>query len=231
MSEKNSLKPNLLEASEVKADLRKKEPPLIDLKVTNPITYIKSWWRKIMGGEGIDLRFKIKPLTAMAMTIVIATIGFGVGRFTISMEQPYIKYVSNGNDLSPTPTPKPSNENQILDKDENREENADQDQSIQLRQTAFTGTLKFSNVDKSFYLLTSDSEAIVLETPENVELKDLVGRRVFASGQYNEKVRKLMVTDASDMEVLPKKVENVPLNTEIEEVQKNDAATNSSQSY
>lgn len=214
MSEKNSLKPNLLEASEIKADLRKKEPPLIDLKVTNPITYIKSWWKKILGGEGIDLRFKIKPLTAMAMTIVIATIGFGVGRFTISMEQPYIKYVSNGNDLSPTPTPKTTNENS---------ESTKKQETVVLRQTAFTGTLKFSAVDKSFYLLTADSEAIILETPENVQLKDLIGRRIFASGQYNEKIRKLMVTDAGDMEVLPKKVESVPVN--------NDEATTSSQSY
>ena len=34
------------------------DPPLVDVKVTNPVTYFKKWWAKIIGNEGIDFRLK-----------------------------------------------------------------------------------------------------------------------------------------------------------------------------
>lgn len=188
MSEKQNPKISLIEAEEIKTDLRKKEPPLVSLQVSNPVTYLKSWWARVMGGEGVDLHFRIKPLTAIALTIVVASFGFGVGRVTISTQKPYINYVANEipvqNDTSIPP---------------------------EWRQTAFSGQLKYTKAEDRYYLLTTSSEAIILEVPENVDLNNLVERRVFATGKYNETKRTLVVSDAADMEVLPKKIEGVPV--------------------
>lgn len=71
-------------------------PPLIDLKVTNPVTYLKQWWAKIIGNEGIDFRLHFHPLTAMAIALVIITVGFGLGRQVTPLSLP-----------SPTPTSAP----------------------------------------------------------------------------------------------------------------------------
>lgn len=185
MSEQKTSGTPLEEVTEIKSDLRKKEPPLINVQVSNPVTYLKSWWKRVLGGEGVDLHFKIKPLTAITITTIVATFGFGVGRFTISPEKPYIQYVPI---VSPAPPA-------VVDV---------------WRSTAFSGVLRFSIVDNRFYLETTASEAITLDVPENVELKGLVGRRIFATGSYSEQARKLVVSDASDLEILPKKVETVP---------------------
>jgi len=165
-----------------KPDLRKKEPPLVNLQVSNPVTYLKSWWKRVIGGEGIDFHFRIKPLTAIALTIIIATFGFGLGRFVFIMEKPYIKYIPSQSPANPTPVE---------------------------RKTAFSGTLQLSGSGR-YYLLTASSEAITLEVPENVDLSTLVSRRIFATGLYNESLRILKVSEASAMEVLPKKKEAVP---------------------
>ena len=121
----------------------------------------------------------------MALTIIVASLGFDIGRFTLSSEKPYVTFVRT----SPSPS------------------------SILWRETAFIGTLRFSEPNNRYYLVTSSSEAIALEIPENVELSNLVGRRIFAAGSYSEAKRTLMVTDASDMEVLPKAVVPVPVDS------------------
>lgn len=187
----------IIETTTVKTDLRKKEPPLINLQVSNPVTYLKSWWNRVIGGEGVDLRFKIQPLTAIAMTVVIATIGFGVGRITISSTKPYIQLISNTNSQIMPPTPMPTNSPApAIDP---------------WRATAFSGILKYSTIDSRYYLITTSSEAITLVVPENVDLSSLIARRIFATGKYNESTRTLEVSDASDLEVLPKKIESVPV--------------------
>ncbi len=165
-----------------KPDLRKKEPPLINLQVTNPVTYIKKWWKSILGNEGIDFHFKIKPLTAIALTAVIMSFGFGLGRLTISTSQPYIQY------SSPTPTPT----------------------SNPWRETAFSGILKYSKLNSRFYLLTATSEAINLEVPKNIDLNKLTDKRIFATGTYNENNRTLVVTETQDLEILPIQVTPIP---------------------
>ncbi|OGD61945.1 hypothetical protein A2160_01085 [Candidatus Beckwithbacteria bacterium RBG_13_42_9] len=167
-----------------KPDLRKKELPLVNLQVTNPVTYLKNWWSRVMGKEGIDLSFKIHPITAIILTIIIATLGFGMGHFVFTSEKPYVKLVT-----TPSPSPQPS---------------------LNLwRETAFSGTLKFSN--NKYYLITTSSEAIMLAVPENVDLSGLVGRRIFATGQFNDQSRLLKVAEAANLELLPKKIEPVPV--------------------
>lgn len=60
----------------------KDDPPLIDLKITNPVTYLKNWWKRVLGNEGILISFRIRPLTAILMSVAIAALVTGTG-FTI----------------------------------------------------------------------------------------------------------------------------------------------------
>ncbi|MBU0978781.1 hypothetical protein KKF92_03070 [Patescibacteria group bacterium] len=185
---KKTVKIPVIEVAQIKTDLRKKEPPLLSLQVSNPVTYIKSWWKRVMGNEGIDFHFKIKPLTAIGMTIVIATFGFGVGRITLSAQKPYFVYEEP---ISPAPMPTVN----------------------PWRDTAFTGSLRFSAFGNRYYLLTNSDEAINLNVPESVDLSHLIGDRIFATGSYNQQTRTLVVSSPEDLEVLPKEIEAVPVIT------------------
>jgi len=156
------------------------DPPLVDVKVTNPVTYFKKWWNKIIGNEGIEFRFHIKPLTVILISLAVASAAFGVGRFALPTTFPT---------TTPSPTTAP----------------------LEWKDTAFTGTLQFSQTTGKYYLLvTSSSEAITLEVPEILDLKDFVGGRVFAAGQYSKSKRILKVLEANDMEILPKKPVVIP---------------------
>lgn len=124
-SNQSELKTPLIQVLNQKPDLRKKEPPLVSVQVTNPVTYLKSWWKKVMGKEGVDFHFKIKPLTAIGMTIVIATFGFGVGKIVFTPQKPFIQYIP-----SVTPTPQPT--------------------LSPWRETGFSGVLRYSQTDQKF---------------------------------------------------------------------------------
>ncbi|MBN1168404.1 hypothetical protein JXA63_00785 [Candidatus Woesebacteria bacterium] len=56
------------------------DAPLVDVKVTNPVTYLKKWWKKIIGNEGIMLKFslKIKPLTAFLLVAFVVSGGITI---------------------------------------------------------------------------------------------------------------------------------------------------------
>ena len=160
----------------------KEDPPLVSLKVTNPITYIKMWWKKVIGNEGIDFSFKIRPLTAItiaiAVTLVLTGTGFSLGRITLPIPESMEKYVPKP---ASTPTPDP------------------------WRLTAFTGSLKYTQATQKFFLVTTSIEAITLIVPPNINLSPFVGKRILASGNYNKSTRTLMVSEAQDLEVLPTK--------------------------
>ncbi len=161
----------------------KTDPPLVDLKVANPVTYLKNWWKKVIDNEGIDVRLRIRPLTSIAMTAMLVGVSFGLGRISLPPESPLIQYLPM---LAPTPTPNP------------------------WRQTAFTGVLKYSDISLKYYLVTNTSEAITLIAPDNVNLKKLMGKRILATGNYNNDMNLLSVTDATDMELLPLSILPVP---------------------
>jgi len=60
----------------------KTDPPLIDLKVTNPVTYLKKWLGKLLKNQDIDIRIKIKPFATLALIIAFSAtfgIGYNVG--------------------------------------------------------------------------------------------------------------------------------------------------------
>ena len=159
------------------------EPPLVDVKVTNPLTYIKRWWNRIIGNEGISFSFRVRPLTALAISIVVASLAFGVGRFVLPFTFPFFEPVPE-DIVIPTPDP--------------------------WRETAFTGTLQYSETTKKYYLVTTSSEAISLEVPDNIDLSGFVGRRIFAAGKYNKSTRTLVVSDARNTELLPKSPNPIP---------------------
>jgi len=150
----------------IKPDLRKKDPPLVDVKVSNPVTYIKSWWKRVMGSEGLDIRIKIKPVTAILISIVVVCICLGL---TVPFKIPFL----------------------------------DQNAFSSSRETAFVGILRFSVENNKFFLETNDSEVINLEIPQNLDLDDFVGRKVFALGSYDDNDRFLIVDNVSNLEIFP----------------------------
>ena len=155
------------------------EPPLVT--VTNPVTYLRRWWDKVMGKEGIDFRFTVHPITAVLIAAVTATIGFGVGRFVLpdGVKIPFFEF-----GISPTPK-------------------ATSTPVVEWKETAFTGKLQYSVTNKKFFLLTTSSEAITLSVPNNLNLLTLVGKRILAVGEYNKTTKVLLVSDVKDLEVLP----------------------------
>lgn len=160
------------------------DPPLLSFQVTNPVTYLKLWWKKIMANEGVDVRLRVRPLTALAMVVILSGGSFVLGRITLPASSPIVKYVPQ---LAPSPSPN------------------------LWREAAYTGTVRQSGT--RYYLTTSESEAITLEAPANVNLDKLLNRRILAVGNYNSMTKVLRVTDAADLEVLPPQAVPVPTTT------------------
>lgn len=56
----------------------KNDPPLVSVSVTNPVTYLKLFLKRLLKNEGIDIHLKIKPLTVIACVSALS-ISFGTG--------------------------------------------------------------------------------------------------------------------------------------------------------
>lgn len=162
-----------------------KEPPIVDVKVRNPLTYIKKWWKKVIENEGIYFSFRVRPLTALAIALVVTSLSLGVGKFVLPFSVPFFQYTPEAENV-PVPTPEA------------------------WKETAYTGTLRYSDATRKFYLITTASEALTLEVPENIKLANYVGRRIFATGKYYKATRTLVVASASDTELLPTAASPIP---------------------
>ena len=155
-------------------------PDLLNVKITNPLVYIKYWWKRIMANEGIDLRLRVKPLTVFGVSLIAFSLAFGLGGVVLPVAFPGFK-LNNIISSSPTPTP------ETIWKD-----------------TALKGTLTKSNtIPVKFYLVTTSTEAVTLEVPVGFNLITVVGKRILAVGTYNSKDKVLEVEDIQDLEVLP----------------------------
>ncbi|MFZ3301577.1 MAG: hypothetical protein WA152_02595 [Microgenomates group bacterium] len=152
------------------------EPPLIT--VTNPVTYLRLWWQKVMNKEGVDFNFRIHPITAFLISFGLGAGLFGAGRYSVNI--PFLKY---NNGVIPLPSQTPE---------------------IVWKETAFTGKLQYSVTTQKYFLITTSSEAITLNVPSNLDLLTLVGKRIMAVGEYNKEQKVLKVFDAKDLEILPK---------------------------
>lgn len=154
-------------------------PDLVNVKITNPLVYIKCWWRRIMANEGLDLRVRVKPLTIFGVSLIAFSLAFGLGGVVLPVAFPNLKINSV---IYPTPTPTP----ETIWKD-----------------TALKGTLTKSNTTPvKFYLVTTSTEAVTLEIPVGFNLTTLVGKRILAVGTYDSKNKVLEVEDIQDLEVL-----------------------------
>ncbi len=163
-------------------------PDLVNIKITNPLVYIKYWWKRIMANEGIEVKFKAKPVTVFGVAFIWSAMAFGLGGVVLPTFFPWVK-VNNLVISSPTPT----STTQII------------------KDTALRGTLtKTSSEPSKFYLVTTSTEAVTLEVPENFNLNLLVGKRILAVGSYDSKNKILAVKDIQNLEVLSKTPVPIP---------------------
>ncbi len=166
-------------------------PDLVNLKVTNPLVYIKYWWKRIMANEGIDMRFRMKPLTVFGVALIAFSLAFGFGGVVLPTFFPGMKF-NNSIITTPTNTPTP----EIL------------------KDTALKGTLTKTNTNPvKFYLITTSTEAVTLEIPVGFNLNTLVGKRILAVGTYDSKNKVLEVEDIQDLEVLSTTPVPIPTTT------------------
>jgi hypothetical protein len=166
-------------------------PDLVNLKVTNPLVYIKYWWKRIMANEGIDMRFRMKPLTVFGVALIVFSLAFGLGGVVLPTFFPWMK-INNSIVTNQTPTPQPE----------------------LLKDTALKGTLTKTNTNPpKFYLITTSTEAVTLEIPVGFNLSSLVGKRILAVGTYDSKNKVLEVEDIQDLEVLSTTPVPIPTTT------------------
>ncbi len=165
-----------LQPRDINGKFSKLDPPLVSFSVTNPLTYIRKWWKAVMDGEGVDIRLKIHPLTAIAIILAVGGVGFGIGRVTILNQ--VAKYFPLLATPVPTtnPTPNP------------------------WRQAAFAGVLQKQG--EKFYLIGEGTQAIVLDVPGSVNLDKFLGKKILASGLYDPSSMLLRVAVASDLELI-----------------------------
>ena len=53
-------------------------PDLVNLKVSNPLVYIKYWWKKIMANEGIDVRVRARPVTVFGIAVIAFSLALAI---------------------------------------------------------------------------------------------------------------------------------------------------------
>jgi hypothetical protein len=181
--------PPLISTSDSTIPQKDIDPPVVNFKITNPLTYIKAWWKKIMGNEGVELsgHIKVRPMTAVAIPtfIILAlvtgaiSVGILVNYIANTPAAPFVPAA-----FLPTPTTDP------------------------WRDSAFTGLLRQTGA--TYYLVTGDGEAIALSVPQNTSLQKYLGKRIFATGRYNSQTEVLVVNETSDLEILPLSPSVVP---------------------
>lgn len=150
-------------------------PPLVSFSITNPVTYLKLFWKRVMSNEGIDLRLKIKPLTAITIVLgflgISTSLGIGAGWWL--------------NTLAKTPivgqfVPLPNTSKQI----------------------SATGKIQYNTKTRVVYLLTANSQLITLELPDTVAISGFSGKEVIVSGRYDSEKRVLAVEKNDDLQLL-----------------------------
>lgn len=152
----------------------KVDPPFVSFSITNPVTYIRKWWKSVMDGEGVDLKLKIHPMTAVLIVLAVGGASFGIGRLVVPA--PILKYIPILATPLPTASPNPWVE------------------------TALNGILQKQGTQ--YYLVGTQTQAIRLEVPTGVLLDPSVGKRILATGEFNATTQVLKVSIASNIEVV-----------------------------
>lgn len=152
----------------------KLDPPLVSFSITNPVTYLRKWWNGVMEGEGVDIKLKIHPFTAVLIVCAVGGVSFGVGR--ISVPEPIAQYLPILATPLPSATPNP------------------------WVPAAFVG--KLQKQGEVYFLIGSDTRAVTLQLDTKIDLTKYIGKKILASGMYRADSQVLLVQDASDMEVV-----------------------------
>jgi len=144
-----------------------------------------------MANEGLEAKVKVKPITAIAIAVSLFSLAFGLGGVVFPFAFPWLKLNNQVvNNASPTPIPS------------------------EWKETAIKGTLKKTTTDPvKFFLLISSDEAVTLQVPQGINLTSLIGRRILATGNYNQKQKLLIVSDVQDLEVLSTTPIPIPTNS------------------
>jgi len=171
----------LLKVTQTNKYFAKNDPPLIDLKITNPVTYLKLFLKKLLANEGIDFHLKIKPFTVILIVLILSGTGYTLGAFGVFFPSLLIQKT----DITVTPTP------------------------IAAYKSAFFGTLG-KTASGHYYLMIVGSQVVNLEVSANVNLSHELGKRLLASGLYNHETNTLQVTQSSQLEVLPTAPQALP---------------------
>lgn len=167
-------------------------PDLVNFRITNPLVYIKYWWKRIMAHEGITIKITAKPVTVFGVALIAFSLAFGLGGVVLPFAFPWIKVKSNSVIVQQSPTPTPN----------------------EWREASLKGILKkTTTVPVKFLLLTSSDEAVNLTVPQNLNLNSLVGRRILVTGNYNQKQKNLIISDVQDLEILPTTPVPIPTQT------------------
>jgi len=69
------------------------DPPMVDVKVTNPVTYFKKWVGKLLNNQDIDIRLKIKPFATIGLILAFTAVGgttFSIGRYFFPNSSPVL---------------------------------------------------------------------------------------------------------------------------------------------
>lgn len=83
--------PPPVQVTKVEKYSEKNDPPMVDLKVANPVTYFKKWVGKLLNNQDIDLRLKIKPFATIGLIIAFTAVGtttFSIGRYFFPNSSP-----------------------------------------------------------------------------------------------------------------------------------------------
>ncbi len=194
MKEGNEKVPPVVITSNKVSTVDTKNPPdLVNLKITNPLVYIKYWWKKIMANEGIEVKIKARPVTVFGVALIAFSLAFGLGGVMLPTLFPWIKFKDN---VFVTPIPSVTPQPELL------------------KDTALKGVLRKSNTTPiKFYLITTSTEAVTLEIPVGFNLLSFVGKRILVVGSYDSKNKSLEVKDIQDLEVLSTTPVPIPTTT------------------
>ena len=145
------------------------DPPLVDIEVTNPITYFKKWWKRIIGNEGIRMKWslEIKPLTAFLLVAFVVSGGITIKLLNkIKSETPVIKHIPSFGSEVPV-------------------------------KRAFSGYLEKSGKDE--YFLITSNEVITPANDTNIYLEPFIGKKVLVTGMYSEETKTLKVEEIKEI--------------------------------
>lgn len=83
--------PPPIQVTQVEKYSEKEDPPMVDLKVTNPVTYFKKWVGRFLKNQDINLHLRIKPFATIGLILAFTAVGgtaFSIGRYFFPNSSP-----------------------------------------------------------------------------------------------------------------------------------------------